>query len=505
MNRIIVSIVIILMALRVSAQTIQTIPHHNIGCHASQSSTFMELSDGNILGGVLQADMQPLTPLGYVMHKVNREPEFEVSDTLFMADDEHLPWQLTAKNLQDKDNILAEFTNDFTNGNCYLRIRNFDNQLNFDTTETIVPIEDFIGNSGEPGLLLDPEGDLVLSYYDYYSPERHFIRVGLDGTIKHQATINSVRIDSGSDAGPIVFSESPLRYFYWGEYYDSSQMLDFVNCYLLDSLFNVTDSYTLPRLSDYSLGYVDFNIDALNTKVLGMDVGDFFVARSYYRPYALVPHIEDDGVIVMKYDSSFNLLASRKFLSEPYNHYVHPCARPLGLEKSHDGNIYFAYFTHSQFKPSQVSVVKMDSDLNVIWQRHCLEREYGRNFGKMIVLEDNSVAIMGINTFDEAGYLDHTEAFYIIVNDDYDAVVETGTFIRPYMFYPNPVQTELYLQYSPDMQPQSVQLYDLQGHMVRTQRSGLESISMEGLPAGQYLMKVTLENGKTYSDKVVKE
>lgn len=486
------------------AQTVHSIPHHNLGNHFSQSSTFMELSDGNILGGVLLADMPPLMPLGYVLHKVNREPEFEISDTLFMADNEHLPWQLTAKDPQGKGNILAEFTSDFNNGNCYLRTRCFDDQLCFDTSEVIVHIADFEGNSGEPGLLLDPDGDIVLSYYDYYSPERSFIRVDLDGTIKHQAVISSMKIDPGADVGPIVFSESPLRYFYWGDYYNTSQMLDFVNCYLLDSLFNVVESYTLPRHSDFSPDYVDYKIDASATRLLGMDEGDFFVARSYTRPYSLVPQIEDDGVIVMKYDNSFNLLASRKFISEPYIQYVVYGARPIGLEKSKDGNIYFAYFTHRQNKLSQVSVVKMDNDLNVIWQRHCLEREYGRDYGRMIVLEDNSVAVMGINTIGTDS-LDHTETFYFIVNDDYDALEEQGVIIRPYSFYPNPAQNELHLQYSPDVTPKQIELYDLQGRLVRTQCNGLESLNLQGLSAGQYVMKVTLENGKVFSDKVVKE
>jgi hypothetical protein len=40
---------------------------------------------------------------------------------------------------------------------------------------------------------------------------------------------------------------------------------------------------------------------------------------------------------------------------------------------------------------------------------------------------------------------------------------------------------------------------------VRTQRQNLESIDLQGLAPGQYLMKVTSEDGKTYSDKVVKE
>jgi hypothetical protein len=50
-----------------------------------------------------------------------------------------------------------------------------------------------------------------------------------------------------------------------------------------------------------------------------------------------------------------------------------------------------------------------------------------------------------------------------------------------------------------------VELYDLQGRLVRTQRSGLERIDMSRLPAGTYMMRVTMEDGNSYSDKVVKE
>ena len=71
--------------------------------------------------------------------------------------------------------------------------------------------------------------------------------------------------------------------------------------------------------------------------------------------------------------------------------------------------------------------------------------------------------------------------------------------------YPNPAQDQLYLQFSPDVSPKQIELYDLQGRLVRTQGKGLDCIDMEGLPDGQYLMKVTMENGKVYSDKVVKD
>ena len=116
----------------------------------------------------------------------------------------------------------------------------------------------------------------------------------------------------------------------------------------------------------------------------------------------------------------------------------------------------------------------------------------------MIVLDDNGVAIIGNN-------YGLPEVFYLFVNDDYDALDEQDIIIRPYTFYPNPAQSELHLIYSPDVQPARIELYDLQGRLLQTQTQNLESIGLEGLAAGQYLMKVTLKDGKTFTDKVAKE
>ena len=71
--------------------------------------------------------------------------------------------------------------------------------------------------------------------------------------------------------------------------------------------------------------------------------------------------------------------------------------------------------------------------------------------------------------------------------------------------YPNPAQDQLRLQYSPDVEPAQIELYDLQGRLVRSQGSGLERLNLQGLAPGQYVMKVTMTDGTAYSDKVVKE
>ena len=506
MKKVIVSLAILFAFCHLSAQTVDSIPHHDLGPHSAQTSTFMEMSDSSLLGGIEMADeySSSIVPLGYVLHKVSQNGSLlEVSDSLFMPYGD-IPWHLTAKDPQGEGNILAEFCNDFGDGSCLMRIRRFDDNIVFDTAEVVVSLAHFNGSAGDPGLMLDPNGDIIIVYYNYYSTtlEPNFVRIGLDGAVKYQTSIGTTQLCPGRVLGPILFSESPLSYCIWGS---DPTNFNLINCYVLDSLFNVTDSYTLPYYI-VSPDCVGFFSNSYLTKLLGLEDGNFLVARSYYRPYNMLPHMEDDGILLMKYDGDYNLLATRKFLSEPYTQYPSAAARPIGLERSKDGHVYFAYFTHVAYHPSQVSVVKMDNDLNIVWQRHCLEREVGRDFGMMKVLDDNGVAVMGINTILTAtGYVDYTEAFYVIVNNDYDALEEQGIIIRPYAYWPNPARDELHLQYSPDVTPQQIELYDLQGRMVRSQRNGLERIDLEGLAAGGYTMRVTLEGGKTFTDKVVKE
>ena len=84
---------------------------------------------------------------------------------------------------------------------------------------------------------------------------------------------------------------------------------------------------------------------------------------------------------------------------------------------------------------------------------------------------------------------------------------ETGLNEMEQLFkvFPNPAQDQLRLQYSPDVQPTRVELYDLQGRLVRSQGSAFETFDLGPLPAGTYTLRVTMEDGQVFSDKVVKE
>ena len=160
-------------------------------------------------------------------------------------------------------------------------------------------------------------------------------------------------------------------------------------------------------------------------------------------------------------------------------------------------------------------VTKMDFVGNVIWQRYWdrYYPEYGMkvyypNF--LTTTSDDGCLISGYcyysDIYGSNRFGSNPDIFMLKIFADGTLVTpELESFVRPYTYYPNPTQNELHLQYSPDVTPKQIELYDLQGRLVKTQRTGLESLNLQGLSAGTYTMRVTLEGGKVFTDKVVKE
>ena len=160
-------------------------------------------------------------------------------------------------------------------------------------------------------------------------------------------------------------------------------------------------------------------------------------------------------------------------------------------------------------------VTKMDIDGNVIWQRYWNRYypEYGMKVYwpfSIMTTTDNGCLVSGTSYYSDiyGSPRDITEAEFFMLKffaDGTLSVPEAEAIVRPYAFYPNPANDQLRLQYSPDVKPAQIELYDLQGRLVRSQGSGLESFNLQGLAPGQYVMKVTMADGTVFSDKVVKE
>ncbi|MBQ6772367.1 MAG: T9SS type A sorting domain-containing protein [Bacteroidales bacterium] len=503
MKRILVSWAIVFMACHASAQTLDSIAHHVLGYYGPNGGGQMEnafqMSDGSILfvhkeginfGGGGEGDV-----VGHEYYKVSRHGAV-ILDTLFVYDDDP-PYYFFTKTPNGNDNLRIGIFRDSINHSSFIRVFPFDSDLRFDTlNEVRTLLSDTLAFSFKRGYLINSSNDLVFSYLtpigggDY---DLHFACFGLDGTLKHENVMPFSSFPLRSFRGMCVFNESPLEYCLYGINHPANSHDQFVG-YVFDSLFQFKNSFNITQNSALPNFYYEFGMG----ERLLVDGDDFILCSRYEKG------TQNNGVCLVRYDKhtleekDVALFQSMPMIPSGTLGYG---AYPTGLGKDAEGSLYFAYSTQNLMftDKGQVAVVKLDADFNVQWQRFCLEPEgYYRNASVFAVLNDGGVAVAG-------GYWYRPEIFMLVVSDDGWGVNETAMEqMHPYAYWPNPAQDELHLQYSPDVTPTQIELHDLQGRMVRSQRNGLESLNLQGLSSGTYTMRVTLAGGKVFTDKVVK-
>ena len=152
-----------------------------------------------------------------------------------------------------------------------------------------------------------------------------------------------------------------------------------------------------------------------------------------------------------------------------------------------DINLYVGYF---------------DKDLNLLWKRCCKEGMacYG-NYTGVDILENGGLVLAGNNTGNWGA--PSTYSTVIIFENDGTVISENPNNIRPYSFYPNPANDVINISFSPDVNAEKVEIYGMDGKLYHEQNFNLETISVNSLSNGIYMMKVVLDNGTTFNDKIV--
>ena len=490
--------------------------------YSFQVRNFVEMDDGSIVADLFGTyncwDSVPQNKAYDYFLKLNKHADLLDSTLVspppvFGLDNAHT---LLERNPNGEGYIWAKLGNNRIEsaggGKTWIIIRHADENMNFENFENsrFVLVEDTVVKKA-CNMMMEGDENIVAMYLRDGRPT--FVRVGLDGTLKDKAVFNSPILNSTEIPYCMsVFNDSPREYaFHDWEVTENDTCLRY---HVLDSLFNLKQTIVLPNeIANIRLvhnidesNYLLFYYSIYPPAILPTDDNAWLVATQYKETGTPM-----NGVAVLKFDKTTQqCLGLRKFPSNPV--YTDPLrmAYPIGLGKAGDGNIYFTYRTAQQRKNvssvpmsrGRIAVAKLDSDLNIVWQRFCLNATGNfQEHCKMLLFEGGLV--VGGYVYMDAGWENISLFFF---NDDGTiGTPEMEANVHPYAFWPNPVDDRLSIQYSPDVQPTQIELYDLQGRLVRTQGKGLESINMEGLPAGTYTMRVVLENGKVYSNKVVKE
>ena len=150
-------------------------------------------------------------------------------------------------------------------------------------------------------------------------------------------------------------------------------------------------------------------------------------------------------------------------------------------------------------------VTKTDIDLNIVWQKRYLKGGTAFLGYTSLATSDGGYIVTGTH-YDMTGNYCY-DVFVLKINPDGSVGTDEISVedVRPYTFIPNPAHDHVSFQYSNDVNPAQIEVYDLQGRLLHKQCNDLEQLQLQSLTVGQYLIKITMKDGRLYTDKVVKE
>lgn len=161
---------------------------------------------------------------------------------------------------------------------------------------------------------------------------------------------------------------------------------------------------------------------------------------------------------------------------------------------------YGYFFPH---RPNnQITLTKTDRHLQPQWKRsYSFANKYLQVTNVMTTSDGGCLIVGGALNVENW----HYDWFALKVNPEGLVESEEINVVSHIIPYPNPVTGELQLRCSLDLKPTRAELYDLEGRLILTQQTDLERISMKNLAPGLYTLRVTMDDGSVYTDKIIKQ
>ena len=340
-------------------------------------------------------------------------------------------------------------------------------------------------------LRMTPEGDIVKMEEDYSHDNATDVLMALFGRNKSEKNYGMIRLQND------------------GEYY-----------YKIDSAFNATRVAKLPNTTiktvqnDPNQQYPDttFKYAYLGGYMTKYDDETFLLTS----PGLFVKHY--GGTLgwnhyVAKINDSLQALEAETWdcvrQTNPLNRVV---ANVQALSVTNDAIFHcgmngLADQTQGYVGPvsSEIVISKFDMDLNLIWRRWYGVNDDYYNINTILATEDGGCILTGYHAKAPEYY---TYYSYILKVDEngYDAVGENAESVaKPYFCYPNPAKDIIYIEFSPDVTCRTAEIYSMDGKLVKSQASNLETIDIFGLTSGVYVMKVMMSDGSEFSERIVKQ
>lgn len=376
----------------------------------------------------------------------------------------------------------------------------FDNNLNI-RREICTPLtysdknsRDLVFNGAE-SCILDSENNIVIMKRVDESQNFICLKLDLAGNIimEKEITIDADFADrSDLYYALTVYNENPLQYAYS---FTNNNSLYRIGIAVLDSEFNIIDENHC----------IAWNTDGheRRTNVAGYDNVSYLISTQHTNfGYGI-----SESINLRKMDKNHNIINEYK---HEFKRYVEDgilySPKPYIFEKNivvdKDGGIYWIYLMprHDDDRKHDLYISYFDSDLNLIWERKvqdCISKH--SSIMSAALCDNGDLALTGLGYDNDYNSL----IFTMVMDKDGKPLNIEESLVLPYSFYPNPADNEICLSMSPDVNCEKVEIYSIDGKLCLEQNFNFNSIDVNSLPDGIYMMKVTLSNGNVYTEKVI--
>lgn len=280
--------------------------------------------------------------------------------------------------------------------------------------------------------------------------------------------------------------------------------------------FDIVSQFDMPTYVGVPLGAtipsVSFSFhDFTEAVTFHRNDGTFIVGttvwESILKPNGMTDHTDSGTLVIMKVDEVGDVIPVS--YSGHDNDSLDLLAFNKGMDWFGDNRLYFCNYQMfsnnlNPDRPNCLVVTATDSAANIEWQRYYEDDGHVIKPASIVASKDGGCLVSGYR-YKCDDYMD-CEVFLVkFFADGTLSIPESEGRLRPYTFCPNPVQGMLKFCFSPDVEPASIEIFDMQGRIVHRQGDSFENVNMSQLPPGLYTLCITFKSGMTFSDRVVKE
>ena len=489
MKKISVTLALMIITILSSAQ------NHNTWIHQgnypeSQCYDIIEMSDGNLMVREAVFD-ENREDIAYILYKIT--PQGVLLDSLFIEDHNIYALNPMLRDPSDAGSTIMTSFYNLDDANYYKATYINDNLEITDEVVTILSESCLIPRK----FFVDSNHDMICRAK---IDDNNFclMRIGLDGTLKYQSEAIST---SGSESGIVLehpvfqISSEPLEYGYI-LFRNNDITID-----IYDEWFNKLERKTIKSFDGWNLG------TSIYTNACATGDGGYIITTEARRLQGSQIVI---ALLVLKINFDFEIEKAYSIGEYTYDSYPQYDYQNRNLCVT-DNNIYLVW-DQKKDRQEKLSIQTLfvsclDMNLNPVWSEPTISLLDAGMFGNygMTTLSNGGVAIAGWLA-DELTYYD-SKNIYAVIFDNYLSTDEISFAEKPFVCYPNPAKDIININFAENSTCNAIEIYALDGLLVKTYHGASlqTAIDISSLTPGVYVMKLKMDDGKEFSERIVKQ